>query len=122
MEFRIVFDSTEATGKLFLYDAWSRKEGKEKITKQILREEPIGTVEFIVTNAIEVTSLNVEEKYRKRGFGKLVMDIIFSLSVYYNKPVELTSADDAIPFYKKIGMKLKRGTTDVFVWQSKKRL
>lgn len=122
MEFRIEVDSVEETCKLFIYEEWTRKQGKEKLTKKILAEEPIATVDFVVTDTVEVTSLAVKEEYQKRGYGRLIMDIMFSLSVFYNKPVELTSVDDAIPFYKRIGMKLKRGTVDVFVWQPKKKL
>jgi GNAT superfamily N-acetyltransferase len=116
MEFRIVFDSIEATGKLTLYEAWTQGKGKDKITKQILQEKEIASVDFIVTNAIEVTDLRVEEEYRKKGLGRLIMNIIMALANYYDLPIELTSVDDAIPFYKKIGLKLKKGTKDVFIW------
>lgn len=122
MEFKIVFDSIEAKGTLTLYEAWTKGKGKDKTNKQILREEPIASVDYIVTDAVEVTDLKVEEAYRKKGLGKLIMNIIMALANYYDKPIELTSVDDAIPFYKKIGMKLKKNTQDVFVWQPKKRL
>ena len=119
MEFRIVFDSIEAKGTLTLYEAWTKGKGKDKINKQILQEEPIASVDYIVTDAVEVTDLKVKEEYRKKGLGRLIMNIVMALANYYDKPIELTSADDAIPFYKSIGMKLKKGTKDVFIWKPK---
>jgi len=122
MEFKIEFDSVEAKGTLTIYEVWTQGKGKDKITKQILQETLVASVDFIVTDAIEVTDLRVEEAYRKKGLGKLIMNIVMALANYYDRPIELTSVDDAMDFYRKIGMKLKKGTTDVFIWQPKKRL
>ena len=124
MEFRIEFDSTEGKGRILVYEEWTQGKGKEKITKQILNEEePVGKVEFCVDNiSLTVTNLDVVEKFRRKGFGRLLMGVIFALSIYYNKKVELVSVDDAIPFYKAIGMRLKEKEKDEFVWKPRKRL
>ena len=118
MDFKIEFDLVEGKGRILIYEEWTRK--KEK--KRILGEE-IGSVDFCVDNiSLTVTNLNVNEEFRRRGLGKLLMNVIFALGVFYNRKVELVSVDDAIPFYKVIGMRLKDKEKDEFVWKPRKRL
>jgi len=119
MEFRIEFDSTEAKGRILIYEEW--KKGKEK--RKILGEQ-IGSVDFCVDNvSLTVTSLDVVEKYRRKGLGRLIMGVIFSLAVYYNRKVELVSGNEnASKFYRAIGMKPKsKKDSDEFVWKPRKK-
>lgn len=120
MDFKIEFDSIEGEGRILIYEEW--KKGKDK--RKILGET-IGSVDFAIDNlSLSVTSLNVDEKYQRKGLGKLLMNIIFALSIYYGKKVELVSAsDNASKFYKAIGMKPKsKKENDEFIWKPKKRL
>lgn len=53
---------------------------------------------------IMVTDVDTEEVYQKCGYGRLLFDTLKVIAEQKKKPLILSSLNDAIPFYEKIGM------------------
>jgi len=121
---KIVFDTNENVGEIFIYDTFVHRKTKKEA--YLTQKEPIAKTQFFITEKgrkyveIGVTDLWVSEDFRKKGFGKLVMQMIFALATFYDVPVTLCSVSQAIGFYKKVGMKILK-KPDVFIWNPKKK-
>jgi N-acetylglutamate synthase-like GNAT family acetyltransferase len=54
---------------------------------------------------ITISDLTITERYRKRKYGSLIIEIIKSYAYLTKMPVVLYSAWDAVDFYRKLGFK-----------------
>lgn len=57
-------------------------------------------------NIIYVDNVDVEEKFQKKGVGRIMMELVIYIAKHEKRNIVLTSTNWAIPFYHK--MKFRR--------------
>ena len=68
------------------------------------KDVKIANVTFWIDElTITVEDLNTESSYRRCGYSRLLMNVVFGFAEFFDKPVLLYSVTDALPFYEKIG-------------------
>jgi hypothetical protein len=73
--------------------------------KVFKNEKEVATADFCFDDTqIRVSSVDTVEKYQRKGYGRLLFAALFLLAQRRKMPIYLWAADDAIPFYEKIGM------------------
>lgn len=66
----------------------------------------IGETGFIISDyQISVDTITIENPYIRKGYGKLIMDILKGLSRLHNKPIVLYSLRESYGFYVAMGFK-----------------
>lgn len=66
---------------------------------------PVCKIKFWVDETrIYITDLDVHERHRRCGYGRLTMDYIMFLAEVLRKPIFLYSEVEAVKFYEKLGM------------------
>jgi len=73
---------------------------------KLYREESyIGGAVFTVHETqINVDDLEVRKRYRMKGFGRLLMNVIMALAEELKKPLFLYATEKSVEFYERIGM------------------
>jgi len=64
----------------------------------------VGELDFnVLGSEIEANNLLVSEKCRKKGYGRFLVSMLKSYGEFLGLPITLTSASDAVKFYRKCG-------------------
>jgi len=63
---------------------------------------------------IYVDDLIVEEKYQRKGLGTMMMKYIICLAELEGKSVNLTSTINAIQFYRTLGLRKRRDSSQMY--------
>lgn len=93
--------------KLVLKVIYEVKEGNYNIYKLNIDNEEIGFIETIHNiDYLEITDVLIYEKYRSKGYSKLLMDYIFNNTKYNRFLLEVSINNKiAISLYKKYNFK-----------------
>ena len=66
--------------------------------------EKVGDTGFTISNyQIAVDTIDIEEKFQRQGYGRLLVSLLKGLSRLLNKPIVLYSLRDSYQFYVAMG-------------------
>lgn len=84
-------------------DTW----GEIKIYKEKIR---VGDAGFTISDyQISVDTITITAQFMRKGYGKLITDLLKGLSRLHNKPIVLYSLKESYDFYIKMGfVKIKK--------------
>lgn len=72
------------------------------------KDKMLGCIETLVSDPSRICFFRIEEKYRRQGHGRKLIEHIFKKSDY----LQVTSCGDAMQFYEKVGFKKVNGYND----------
>lgn len=91
---------------------WHGRARKVKVGEVVLFTENetigrrIGSASFTVHETqIDVVDLDVSKRYRRRGFGRLMMMAIMALAQEVRKPIFLFATEGSVEFYERLGLR-----------------
>jgi len=99
MDLRINYEWLAATKK--------EKAGKLHIFKLHRKlRKGIGFLSFsVLTTQINIDEVFIHSRYRRRGFGRLLMNMIMSMATEMRKPILLLATYGSEPFYVSLNMR-----------------
>jgi len=93
-------------------------------------KDKIGHIEFIINEknkveraCIHCTDVTVNDEWQKKGYGRLMMNVLFAYAKELKLPVTLFSLDTAVDFYKKCGFvrDSKEDSAQDLIWYPRKQ-
>lgn len=91
---------------------WHGRTKRIKTGKAVLFTEnetvgrKIGSASFTVHETqIDVVDMDISKRYRKRGFGRLIMMAIMALAQEVRKPIFLFATEESVKFYERLGLR-----------------
>jgi len=89
-----------------------------------VKDKMIGYVQFqIYPDRIDAVDVTIEPHFQKKGYGRFLMKILQAYAQELQLPIELSSLDNALPFYKKCGFtkKPRQSNNLELIWRPKRK-